>query len=336
MKEDLNKKVILSGLKPSGEIHIGNYLGAIQQWVDLQGKYPSYFFIADLHAITEPQQPKDLRRQILETAAAYLALGVDHKKTVFFVQSHVPEHTQLMWILNTITSMGDLERMVAYKEKVAEGKETLAGLFTYPVLMAADILLYKPTHVPVGGDQRQHVELTRELARRFNTRFGDVFPLPKEFLDENGTRKRIMSLQDPAKKMSKSHGTQTYIGVFDPPEVIRKKIKSAVTDSGTEVIYQLEKSPAISNLISIYQFFSQKAFGQIEYEFVNKGYGEFKTALADLLVEKLAPIQDKHRELLKNRDQLLTILKDGAERARAVASKTLAEVYEKVGLNLNK
>jgi len=335
MREDLNEKVILSGLKPSGEIHIGNYLGAIQQWVELQDKFPSYFFIADLHAITEPQQPKDLHRQILETAAAYLALGIDHKKTVFFVQSHVPEHTQLMWILNTITSMGDLERMVAYKEKVAGGKEALAGLFSYPVLMAADILLYKPTHVPVGEDQRQHVELTREIARRFNTRFGDVFPLPKEFFDENGTRKRVMSLQDPTKKMSKSDGAHTYIGVFDSPEVIRKKIKSAVTDSGTEIIYKPEKSPAISNLISIYQFFSQKAFMQIELEFINKGYGELKSALADLLIEKLEPVQKKHTDLLKNKDYILEVLKDGAERARAVASKTIQEVYEKVGLNLN-
>jgi len=333
MEQTPRKEILFSGLQPSGEIHIGNYLGAIKQWVELQHQYPSFFSLVDLHAITVPQKPVELRKHILEIAAMYLAVGIDPAKTVFFQQSDVPEHTQLMWILNTITAMGDLERMVAYKEKVAEGKQALAGLFSYPVLMAADILLYKASVVPVGEDQKQHVELTRELARRFNKRFGDTFPLPKALLTKASAR--ILSLQDPTKKMSKSHGPATYIALFDKPDEIRKKIKTAVTDSGKEIVYNPEGKPAIANLISIYHSFSEKSIKDIEKEFSGKGYGEFKVALADVLVEKLAPIQDKHRELLKNQGQLLATLADGAERARAGASKTIQEVYEKVGLNLN-
>lgn len=334
MKENSSKEVLLSGLQPSGDIHIGNYLGAIKQWVELQHDYPSFFFLADLHALTIPQNPEEFKKQILEAAAAYLALGIDPKKTVFFRQSDVPEHMELMWILNTITAVGDLERMVSYKEKIADGKEALAGLFSYPVLMAADILIYKPTAVPVGEDQKQHVELARELARRFNTRFGETFPLPKTLFAKVGAR--IMSLQDPNKKMSKSHGPSTYIALFDSTDDIHKKIKAAVTDSGKGIVYKPEEKPAIANLISIYHLFSGISIADVEKEFGDKGYGDFKSALAELLVEKLRPLQKKHADLLRNRDYLLSILKDGAERARAVASKTVQEVYEKVGLDISK
>lgn len=325
------RDTFVSGAKPSGVIHIGNYLGAIRQWVRMQSTHHAYVFLADLHAMTEPQDPAALRAQTLSTAADYIALGIDPARSTLFVQSHVPEHTQLMWVLNTITAMGDLERMVVYKEKRAEGKEALAGLFNYPVLMAADILLYKPSVVPVGEDQRQHVELTRELARRFNTRFGDVFSLPKPVFSESGAR--IMSLQDPAKKMSKSHGESTYIALSDSPNDIRKKIKAAVTDSGSAISYDPTEKPALANLLTIYQLFSEKEMPAIEREFSGTGYKEFKESLAELVADKLSPIRAKREELLADTQTLTNILADGAEKAHAVASQTLVEVYEKVGLH---
>lgn len=326
------KKVLLSGAKPSGELHIGNYLGAIKQWIQLQDTHETYVPIVDLHALTEPQDPAKLREQIITTAADYVALGLDPAKAIMFLQSAVPEHTQLMWILNTITSVGDLERMVVYKEKLAEGKQALAGLFTYPVLMAADILLYKPTVVPVGEDQRQHVELTRTIARKFNKRFGQTFPMPKELHPEAG--KKILSLQDPTKKMSKSHGVMSYIAIADAPEKIRQKIKTAVTDSGSAIKYDPITKPAISNLITIYSTFSGKDFHNIEKEFANKGYKEFKEALAELVIEKLRPVQEKRKELLESKSKLIGILEEGAVRANTRASETLKEVFEKVGLTV--
>src|SRR3989344_3351787 len=293
MKPEPQKKVLLSGAKPSGELHIGNYIGAIKQWIQLQDTHETYVPIVDLHALTEPQDPVKLREQILTTAADYVALGLDPEKAAIFLQSAVPEHTQLMWILNTLTSMGDLERMVVYKEKIAEGKQALAGLFTYPVLMAADILLYKPSVVPVGEDQRQHVELTRAITRKFNKRFGQTFPIPKELHPPAG--KKILSLQDPTKKMSK---------------------------------------PAISNLMTIYAAFSGKKFKEIEKEFSDASYKDFKETLAGLVVEKLKPVQEKRKELLENKMKLTDILEEGAAKARAKASETLKEVYEKVGLTI--
>ncbi|TSC78652.1 MAG: tryptophanyl-tRNA synthetase [Parcubacteria group bacterium Gr01-1014_29] len=330
MKPETKKKVLLSGAKPSGELHIGNYLGAIKQWVALQDTHETYVPIVDLHALTEPQDPEKLREQIMTTAADYIALGLDPTKVTIFLQSAVPEHTQLMWILNTITSMGDLERMVVYKEKLAEGKQALAGLFTYPVLMAADILLYKPTVVPVGEDQRQHLELARELARKFNKRFGQTFPTPKAFHAETG--KKILSLQDPKKKMSKSHGGMSYIAIADAPDKIRQKIKIAVTDSGSAIKFDPITKPAVSNLIVIYHLFSGTAIKDIEEKFKNSGYKKFKEVLAELVVAKLKPVQEKRHELLENKYALVAILNDGAEKARQKASETLKEVYEKVGL----
>lgn len=320
----------MSGAKPSGELHIGNYLGAIKQWVNLQDTHETYVPIVDLHALTEPQEPEKLREQILTAAADYLALGLNPEKAAVFLQSALPEHTQLMWILNTLTSMGDLERMVVYKEKIAEGKQALAGLFTYPVLMAADILLYKPSVVPVGEDQRQHVELTRTIARKFNKRFGQTFPIPKELHPEAG--KKILSLQDPTKKMSKSHGTMSYIAVADSSEKIRQKIKSAVTDSGSAIKYDPITKPAVSNLITIYSAFSGKELKEIEKEFASLSYKDFKEALSEIVVEKLQPVQEKRKELLEDKQRLVNILEEGAQKARKRASETLKEVYEKIGL----
>lgn len=323
----------MSGAQPSGELHIGNYLGAIRQWVEYQKTHDTIILIADLHAITVPQKPELLRQQTLELAANYIAMGIDPEKSLLCVQSLIHEHAELMWILNTITAMGDLERMVAYKEKMAEGKEALAGLFAYPVLMAADILLYKPDVVPVGQDQRQHVELARELARRFNARFGDTFPLPEAIFPESGAR--VMSLQDPAKKMSKSGSALSYIAFADSPDDIRKKIKSAVTDSGTEIVFDADSKPALANLIAIYACFSDKSPGDVQQEFIGKGYKEFKEALAELIVKKLAPIQARRQELLNDRMELVGILRKGSERAQEIASETMREVYEKVGLEIS-
>ena len=330
MQKEQKKPILLSGAKPSGEIHIGNYIGAIKQWIALQDTHETYVPIVDLHALTEPQDPEKLRAQILETAADYVALGLNPERAAIFLQSAVPAHTQLMWVLGTITAMGELERMVVYKEKLEEGKPANAGLFSYPILMAADILLYKPAIVPVGEDQRQHLELTRTLARKFNKRFGQTFPVPKEFYAETG--KKILSLQDPAKKMSKSHGAMSYIAIADAPEKIRQKIKTAVTDSGSVIKYDIVTKPAISNLMTIYQAFCAKEFGAIEKEFAGKSYKEFKETLAELVIEKLRPVQEKRKELLENKTELVKILEEGAMRANAKAFDTLKEVYEKVGL----
>ena len=332
MQKNKNNQVLLSGAKPSGELHIGNYIGAIKQWIALQETHETYVPIVDLHALTEPQEPSKLREHILTTAADYIALGLNPEKAAIFLQSAVPEHTQLMWVLNTLTSMGDLERMVAYKEKLAEGKQALAGLFTYPVLMASDILLYKPAIVPVGEDQRQHVELTRTIARKFNKRFGQTFPMPKELHPEAG--KKILSLTDPTKKMSKSHGTMSYIAIADPPEKIRQKIKAAVTDSGSAIKHDPVTKPAISNLLTIFHAFSGKDIKQIEKDFENTSYKDFKEALAKVTLIALQPVQEKRNELLGNKEELKRILEAGASKARAKAFETLKEVYEKIGLTI--
>jgi len=326
------KPILLSGAKPSGELHIGNYIGAIRQWIALQDTHETYVPIVDLHALTEPQDPEKLRAQILEITADYVALGLDPERAAIFLQSAVPAHAQLMWVLATISAMGELERMVVYKEKLEEGKPANAGLFTYPILMAADILLYKPTIVPVGEDQRQHLEFTRTLARKFNKRFGLTFPVPKEFKLDAG--KKILSLTDPAKKMSKSHGVMSYIALADAPEKIRQKIKTAVTDSGSAIKYDTVTKPAISNLMAIYHAFCGKEFAAIEKEFAGKSYKEFKEALAELVIEKLRPVQEKRKELLENKSNLIKILEEGAAKANAKASETLEEVHRKVGLKV--
>ncbi|MDO8560743.1 MAG: tryptophan--tRNA ligase [bacterium] len=360
----MQQKILFSGIQPSGILHIGNYLGAIKQWVELQNQYRSFFCVVDEHAITVPQEPKELLENTLKTAAIYLAAGIDPKKSTIFVQSHVPAHAELGWILNTLTPMGELERMTQYKDKALrpairslsgkiisgvpphnitnvlkhveqiitdEAKKNIyAGLFIYPTLMAADILLYKTDVVPVGEDQLQHIELARSLAERFNNRFGETFVVPKAIINKSSAR--IMGLDDPSGKMSKSaQSANNYISLLDTPDEIRKKIKIAVTDSGSEVIYDEKEKPAISNLIAIYSLFSDNSRENLQKEFAGKGYGEFKKDLAEAIIEGLAPLQRNYQEISNNKNELLKILRAGTETAREIAEKTLKEAKEKMG-----
>lgn len=321
---------VLSGIQPTGELHIGNYFGAIKAWVELQDKNECIFFIADFHAMTEPFSPYKLQKNVLETAIDYLTLGVDPKRCIIFQQSKVPEHTQLAWILNCITPLGELERMTEFKEKAKLFRKNInAGLLTYPVLQAADILLYQTEIVPVGKDQKQHIELARTIARKFNHLFGQTFNEPKALILE--ARGKIMSLNDPAKKMSKSLGPESYLGIFDKPETIKEKIKKAVTDSGKEVKGSPEK-PGIANLINIYSLFSDMTIEEAEGEFEGRGYGYFKDYLIDLLLKKLGPFQRKRKELEHQPKYIEKILEDGAKRAKIIAKETMEEVRKKTGL----
>lgn len=323
--------IAFSGVQPSGNLHIGNYLGAIKQFVALQNDYQTFFCVVDLHAITEPQEPEELRARTLEIAALYIASGLDPQKNTIFVQSHVPAHTELGWILGTLTPMGELERMTQFKEKSGKHDSVLAGLFNYPILMAADILLYKTAVVPVGEDQVQHLEFTRTLARKFNARFGETFPEPQTLLQKQGGR--IMGLDDPSKKMSKSApSANNYIAMLDEPEEIRRKIKIAVTDSGSDIRYHPEEKPAISNLLSIMSHFSDTPIASLEERYQEKNYSEFKSDMAELVVEKLSLIRARCLELLENKTELIAILKNGRKRAHETAEKTLAEVKQKIGL----
>ncbi len=332
---NINKsQVLFSGIQPSGILHIGNYLGAIKQWVELQNEYRSFFCIVDEHAITVPQDPTELRENTLRTAMIYLAAGIDPKRSTIFVQSHVPAHTELGWILNTLTPLGELERMTQFKDKKQETRNkkhgTLAGLLNYPTLMAADILLYKTNAVPVGEDQLQHIEFTRSIAERFNNRYSETFVVPKAIVNKEGAR--IMGLDDPTKKMSKSAASpNNYISLLDSPDEISRKIKIAVTDSGSEIVYDEEKKPAISNLIAIYSLFSGKSVQALEKEYSGKGYAEFKAELAKVIINALAPISERFRELEQQKDKVLIVLRGGAEDASKVAEATLREVKEKMG-----
>lgn len=320
---------LFSGIQPSGNLHLGNYLGAIKQWVELQDKYEAIFCVVDLHAITVPQDPVELRKKTLEIAKVYLAAGIDPEKCTLFIQSHVPAHTELGWILNTIATMGELGRMTQYKDKSQkEGWEgSGVGLFDYPVLMAADILLYDAETVPVGKDQMQHIELTRDLAQRFNHRFGETFTLPQGVLSKEG--QLIMALDDPMKKMSKSAASEyNYIALTDDADAIRKKIKKAVTDSGSEIVYSDEK-PALRNLINIYTLLSGKSTQEIETMYQGKGYGDFKLDLAEVVVNFLVPFQERLTAI--SDEEALRILRAGAEKARALSEQKIKGVYEKVG-----
>jgi tryptophanyl-tRNA synthetase len=323
---------VFSGSQPSGTLHLGNYLGAIRNYVAMQETHDCIYCVVDLHAITVRQVRAELRRNTIDVANAYLAAGVDPERSIVFVQSHVPQHTELMWILNTITYMGELRRMTQFKDKTAgaQGESIGVGLFDYPVLMAADILLYRADAVPVGEDQKQHVELTRDLAERFNNAFGKAFVVPEPIIREDGAR--IMSLDDPVKKMSKSAGSEnSYIAVMDAPDVIRRKIRRAVTDSGTEVTGGPAK-PALTNLLDIYAALSGDTVADIEARYEGRGYADFKTDLAEVVVGALAPIQSRIRELESDKAYTLEVLKTGAERAEAIAERTLAKVRERVGL----
>ncbi len=326
---ELKEKRILSGIKPSGELNIGGYVGALRQFVELQKEYTGFFFVPDMHAITVPQDPKELRERSRHIAALYIAAGIDPDKNAIFMQSHVSEHAELGWIMETQAYFGEMSRMTQFKEK-SEGKDGVsAALFTYPALMAADILLYDATHVPVGEDQKQHLELTRDLAIRINNRFGDILTLPEPITQELGAR--VMGLDDPSKKMSKSNPNKnSYVMMLDTPDVIRKKFSRAVTDSDACVRYNWTEKPAVSNLIEIYSVFSDMAIADIEKRFDGQGYGAFKKELAEVVIERLAPIQQKYEEIVHS-EELDRILQEGAAKASEIAAKTLYRVKKAMG-----
>ncbi len=324
---------VLSGIQPTADsFHFGNYLGALRQWVDLQQEHQPFFFIADLHAITLEQDPKVLRGRTLRAAAQLLAMGIDPERSAIFVQSQVPAHAQLCWVLQCLTGFGEARRMTQFKDKSAKGGEGAAsvGLFTYPVLQAADILLYRPHYVPVGEDQRQHLELTRDLAQRFNHRFTRTFRLPEPYILE--ATAKIADLQQPTAKMSKSASSPAgIVELLDEPRVSAKKIRSAVTDSGTEIRFDPEQKPGISNLLVIYSALTARPVGEIEREYDGRGYGALKTDLAELVVEFVTPFRERALELLDDQSHLTEVLRQGAERAGAIAEATMRDVYQRVG-----
>ena len=323
------KKRVFSGVQPSGQITIGNYLGALKNWVGLQKEYDCIFCVVDLHSITVRQDPAQLRRRTRELLAMYLACGIDDPNNIFFVQSHVPAHAELAWVLNCYTMFGELSRMTQFKEKSAAHSDNVnAGLFTYPVLMAADILLYKTDIVPVGVDQKQHIEITRDIAERFNGIYGDVFTVPEAYIPEVG--RKIISLTEPEKKMSKSDTSGGSISMFDDRDTIIRRIKRAVTDSGSEVRYA-EGKHGINNLMTIYSCFTGSSFEQIEKEFDGLGYGSFKEAVGFAVADGVGRIQEKYKAYLDDRDYLDNLMKDGAARAARIAQRTLDKVYKKVG-----
>jgi tryptophanyl-tRNA synthetase len=323
---------VLSGIQPSGQLTLGNYIGAMQNFVKLQDSHDCYFMVVDLHAITVPQEPAALREQTEAVAALFIAAGIDSTKAAIFAQSHVPAHAELGWLMTTIAYMGELERMTQFKDKSA-GKDSVgAGLFVYPTLMAADILLYQADLVPVGDDQKQHLELTRDLASRFNGRFGDTFKVPDPYIPKVGAR--IMSLDDASKKMSKSNPNPgSYIALLDEPDVIRKKLSRAVTDSGREVKYDPAAKPEISNLMSIYAHCAGVTVEEIESRYEGQGYGGFKKDLADHVVATIEPLQARYRDI-RSSGELHRILKDGAAQASVVAEETVRSVKEKMGFLL--
>ena len=325
------KKRMLSGIQPSGDLHLGNYLGAIKNWADRVDEYECYYFMADMHTITVRQEPAELRRRSLNQLAQYIACGLDPEKNVLFLQSHVPAHAQLAWVLNCYTMFGELSRMTQFKDKSSKFKDNInAGLFTYPVLMAADILLYQPDYVPVGEDQKQHVELTRDIAQRFNSIYGDVFTIPEPFISSSGAR--IYGLTSPGDKMSKSDPNGC-VFIMDDPDAIMKKFKRAVTDSDTDNPVRFDKvnKPGVANLMNIYSTLTGRTYGEIEEEFSGKGYGVFKPAVAEVVIEALRPIKEEADRLLKDKAYLDSVYRDGAQRASYIANKTLRKVYKKVG-----
>ncbi|MUK02711.1 tryptophan--tRNA ligase [Vibrio cholerae] len=324
---------ILSGMQPSaGSLHLGNYLGALVHWVRLQETYDAVFFIPDLHAITVAQDPKELAHRTRLTAAQYIAGGVDPDKATLFVQSHVPEHAQLAWVLNCFTGFGEASRMTQFKDKASkQGTDSASvGLFTYPVLQAADILLYQPDGVPVGEDQRQHVELSRDLAQRFNTRFGETFVVPQPFIQKESAK--IYDLQNPTAKMSKSASSAAgLINLLDDPKVTAKRIRSAVTDAGREIRFDAVEKPGISNLLAIYSALSGRTVPDLEAEYEGRMYGHLKVDLAGVVVDALTPVRARAEELLSDPAELDRLLAKGAAKARSLAAPTLADVYARVG-----
>jgi tryptophanyl-tRNA synthetase len=327
------KKTILSGSTVTGNLTLGNYIGAINNWTKLQEEYDCLYFLADLHALTVHQDPNVFRERTYSFFAQYLALGLDPQKNIIFAQSHVHEHAELMWILTCLTPLGYLNRMTQFKEKAEKHvKNVNAGLYTYPVLMAADILLYQADLVPVGEDQRQHLELTRDIVGFFENRYGaGVFKMPDGYYSKIGTR--IMSLQDPEKKMSKSdENEKNFVSIIDDSKKIEKKIKSAATDSGTEIKFDPENKAGLSNLMTIYSVLSGKTIDQLEKDYEGKMYGHLKVDLAEIVVETLKPVREKYDDLMKNKDHLDKLMADGAQKAQVRARLTLDNVYKTVGL----
>lgn len=330
----MSTKRVLSGIQPTSDsFHLGNYLGAVKQWVDLQDGHDAFYCIVDLHALTVETDPALMRKRTLVSAAQLLALGISPEKSTLFVQSHVPEHNQLAWIMECITGFGEASRMTQFKDRAAKGgsDSTKVGVFTYPMLMAADILLYQADLVPVGEDQRQHIELTRDLAERFNTRYGATFNIPNGFILKQGAK--IYDLQNPTAKMSKSaESVSGLIEILDTPEVNAKKIKSAVTDAGREIKFDEKDKPGVSNLLTIHSALSGQSISELENHFAGKGYGDLKGEVAEVVVQYLKPIREKTLELLADESHLLTVLSQGAAKAKEVASTTLSKTYSNLGL----
>ena len=326
------KKVIFSGIQPTGTFTLGNYIGALKIWVKLQDNYNCVYSVVNLHAITVRQDPAQLKKNTLSAYALLLACGIDPEKSIVFIQSHVPAHAELAWVLDCHTQFGELSRMTQFKDKSARYADNInAGLFTYPSLMAADILLYQADLVPVGADQKQHLELTRNVANRFNNLYGNTFRIPEPYIPKAEQGARIMSLQDPTKKMSKSDpNPKAFISILDKPETIVKKFRSAVTDSETEVCYR-EGKDGINNLMGIYSVVTGKSMDEITREFAGKGYGDFKTAVGEAVAEELRPIQERYEQLMNQKDYLEQCYRLGAEKARSISARTLQKVYKKVG-----
>ena len=329
MEEAIVKKKIFSGIQPSGELTLGSYMGAIRNWKALQSEYDCVYCIVDLHAITVRQNPSQLRQRCLTQLAQYVACGLDPEKCVLFIQSHVPEHAELTWILGCYTQFGELSRMTQFKQKSQQHADNItAGLFTYPVLMASDILLYQADVVPVGADQKQHVELCRDIAQRFNGIYGDVFTIPEPLIPKVGAR--IMSLSAPTKKMSKSE-PDGCVNLLDKPEDIQRKFKRAVTDSESVVSFDPENKPGVSNLLTIYSATTGKTITEAEKEFVTRGYGNLKTTIGDAVIELFRPIREESERLLSDKVYLEVLYRQGAERAHGIATRTLRKVHKKLG-----
>ena len=325
------KQRIFSGIQPTGNLTLGNYIGALRNFSALQNEYDCLYSIVDMHAITVRQNPAELRKACLRTMAIFLASGLDPEKNIIYFQSQVPQHAELGWILNCFTYMGELSRMTQFKDKSAKHADNInAGLFTYPVLMAADILLYMTNLVPIGADQKQHLELARDIAQRFNALYGDVFPVPEGYFPKVGAR--IMSLQDPTRKMSKSDPEECYIAILDKPDVIRKKLRRAVTDSDTRVVFDPENKPGVANLMSIMTALSGKTMDEVSAEYDGKGYGVFKDAVADCVISVLEPIQTEYDRISADKAYLEQVMVSGRERAARIAYKTMLKVRKKVGL----
>ena len=330
--ENVKKKVMLSGIQPSGDLHLGNYLGAVKNWAELPEQFDCFYFMADLHTLTVRQDPKELRRRSTAQLAQYIACGLDPEKNTLFLQSHVHEHAELGWILNCYTMFGELSRMTQFKDKSAKHTDNInGGLFTYPALMAADILLYQADFVPVGEDQKQHCELTRDIAIRFNNLYGETFKVPEPYIPKVGAR--IMSLSNPASKMSKSDPLGC-VFLMDKPEELARKFKRAVTDSDTErcVRFDPENKPGVANLMQIYSSVTGRSFDEIEAEFDGKGYGVFKPAVGEAVIETLRPIREEAERMIADKAYLQQVYTDGAQKASFVARKTLRKVYKKIGL----